>query len=250
MSDVAPAVRELSIRVEQREVTDIPRRVVAIYVDGQSVLHGSSRSGFVGFDPSMILGPASPLLPAEPPRRVAVYRCGCGEAGCGCVAPVISQEGQFVVWSDFRDFTGEYTGPTAGEGPEGGKLVPIPELVFDLEQYRTEIRRASTDHSWETPPLTTARLLAEVLRQADGRFAASGWQLSWVRPDHRRADVFTLSFQDNRQRQMVVELVAPVGPPRQQAEEMAGQLLAMAPEDWPAVFRGGRLAAWDESTDG
>ncbi|MGZ0149556.1 hypothetical protein ACXJJ3_21000 [Kribbella sp. WER1] len=39
-----------------------------------------------GFDPADILGP---LVPVEGGRRVAVYRCSCGEPGCGVIAPHI-----------------------------------------------------------------------------------------------------------------------------------------------------------------
>jgi hypothetical protein len=246
MGDVDPLIRRIALRVEEREFVDVSLRLVCIYVDGKPWLNGSTRAGFVGFMPQDILGPASPLLPAEPPRRVAVYRCGCGEGGCGCVAPVISQKGQLVVWSDFRDFTGVYTNPTADGNPEGGRPVPIPELAFDIDQYRMEIQRASTDYSWETPPLTVARLLTKVLSRDDPRLLTSGWRLSRVWPDHRRTGIFVLSFEDDRERQLVVELTAPTGSPQQQADEMAGWLLGTAPEDWPVVFRGGWLAAWKE----
>ncbi|MEU2596059.1 hypothetical protein [Streptomyces hirsutus] len=42
--------------------------------------------------------------------------------------------------------------------------VDLPELRFDVNQYDVEVRRASTDHSWEWPARTVARLLEERLR--------------------------------------------------------------------------------------
>lgn len=43
--------------------------------------------------------------------------------------------------------------------------VDLTELRFDVNQYDTEVRRASTDHSWEWPARTVARLLEERLRE-------------------------------------------------------------------------------------
>ena len=45
--------------------------------------------GRSGFDPRQILGAPFPLLPVDLGRRVAVYRCSCGQPGCGVIAPVI-----------------------------------------------------------------------------------------------------------------------------------------------------------------
>ena len=50
-------------------------------------------------------------LPTNPPRRVAVYRCQCGEAGCGCAAPIIVERNGCVIWEDTRDVTGVYVDP-------------------------------------------------------------------------------------------------------------------------------------------
>ena len=75
----------------------------------------SLRSRPIGaaFDPAKMLGPHSPLLPEDMGRRVAVYRCSCGEAGCGVIAPVIvaSPDGTRISWVDFRDYVGVFIGP-------------------------------------------------------------------------------------------------------------------------------------------
>ncbi len=67
---------------------------------------GIPQANFRGSDPSEILGGDSPLLPTDTPRRVAVYRYSCSEAGYGCVAPIISRDRGHVIWSDARDYTG------------------------------------------------------------------------------------------------------------------------------------------------
>ena len=62
--------------------------VVRVLVDGQDPF-AAVAPGWRGFDPAKMLGPRSPLLPADQGRRVAVYCCSCGEPGCGVIAPVI-----------------------------------------------------------------------------------------------------------------------------------------------------------------
>ncbi len=122
--------------------------IVQILIDGEDLFAGGRASeGFVGFDPRKILETGA-LIPAEPPRRVAVYRCGCGEAGCGCVAPVIERQGGLMVWSDPRDFVGVYVSPIYDARIESeGSLHDFGDLVFDAEQYLAEADRATQDRS-------------------------------------------------------------------------------------------------------
>ena len=78
--------------------------VVQVLVDGRDPF-AEVAPDWRGFDPAKMLGPHCPLLPVDLGRRVAVYRCSCGEAGCGVIAPVIvpSPDGRRVSWVDFRD---------------------------------------------------------------------------------------------------------------------------------------------------
>lgn len=55
--------------------------IVAIKVDGTHPFADVAKD-WRGFDPAKMLGPASPLLPGDLGRRVALYTCSCGEAGC------------------------------------------------------------------------------------------------------------------------------------------------------------------------
>jgi len=136
--------------------------VVQILADGRDAF-ADALPGWQGFDPADMLGDQSPLLPEDHGRRVAVYRCSCGIAGCGVVAPVIvpSADGRRVSWVDFRDYVGVFNGPTAPDSDRfDGRPWPVTDLHFDRGQYIAEIRRASGDRSWETPGRVTARLVA------------------------------------------------------------------------------------------
>ena len=123
--------------------------MVTVLIDGVDVLKGPSATrDFIGFHPDQILGPESPLLPKQPPRRVAVYCCNCGEAGCGVVAPMIAKDGASIAWYDFRDFTGVYGTPVLDEPMDveeegSGTLLEIEPITFRPAQYRAEVARAS-----------------------------------------------------------------------------------------------------------
>ena len=47
--------------------------VVTILADGEEVLASANGHHYEGLDPAEILGPASPLLPDRPARRVRIY---------------------------------------------------------------------------------------------------------------------------------------------------------------------------------
>jgi len=77
---VAQDLKTLQLRIELRKPERPNHPVVTILIDGEDVL-GDMSGGFIGFDPADILDSGA-LIPTDPPRRVAVYRCSCGEAGC------------------------------------------------------------------------------------------------------------------------------------------------------------------------
>src|SRR5438874_1505480 len=83
--------------------------VVGIRVNGKNPFAQVAKD-WLGFDPAVMLGPDSPLVPGDAGRRVAVYRCFCGEAGCGVIAPyvVASPDRTRISWVDFRDYTGVF----------------------------------------------------------------------------------------------------------------------------------------------
>jgi hypothetical protein len=73
------------------------RPVVQILVDGRKAF-ADQLPGWQGFDPADMLGDQSPLLPEDLGRRVAVYRCSCGIAGCGVIAPGDHAQGTGCCW--------------------------------------------------------------------------------------------------------------------------------------------------------
>jgi hypothetical protein len=144
-------VHRLELRVDQARGWRVPDAlVVRILVDGEEAFARTAARAYMGFNAAEILDPdVAPLLPAEPARRIAVYRCCCGEPGCGCVAPLIREHGGYVAWSDFRDYTGVYDEPAAEANPGGGIPLPFPDAAFDAVRYRAEVDRATADRWWD-----------------------------------------------------------------------------------------------------
>ncbi len=126
----------LSFAIDNEADPSWPR--VVILVEGHDVF---GLLGQIGFAPSELFSATEPLVPAEPARRIALYRCNCGEAGCQCIAPLIQRVGDEVHWTDFRDFTGVYVTPETDPQPEGGRSLPIPTLRFDVATYDIAVSR-------------------------------------------------------------------------------------------------------------
>jgi hypothetical protein len=235
----------LEVRVENRyfEGSEITVPVATILIDGKDLFSSAAPNGFVGFDPDELLGPDQPLLPVEQARRVAVYRCSCGEPGCGVVSPLILGTEAEVRWTDFQDFTGWFDRPLPDDQPEDGRPLSISELTFDTGQYTDEIRRAANDKSWETPTRKTARFLKEMLEDKSRDLADLGLELDWVFPAHRREASVSVSMRDIDHRyverpmsRVVVTLSAGPGTSHDRANEMLAELLSKAPEQWMTAF--------------
>jgi hypothetical protein len=227
------------------EPAGITTPVATLLIDGEDLFAACAPNGFVGFDPDQLLDSAQPLLPTEPPRRVAIYKCSCGEPGCGVVAPVISTTGIEVRWTDFRDFTGVFMGPLAEdeEEEEDGRTLSVEELSFDSTQYANEVGRATTDLSWESPTRATARLLKVMLESESATLTDFGLATDWVAPAHHHEPNISVSFRDLDHRyverprsRVVVTLSAEPGSPEDRAAEMLTRLLSAAPDQWTSSF--------------
>ncbi|HZR53119.1 MAG TPA: hypothetical protein VFB06_26845 [Streptosporangiaceae bacterium] len=185
----------------------------------------------------------SPLLPDDQGRRVAVYRCSCGEAGCGVIAPVIlpSPDGRKVSWVDFRDYTGVFDGPVrAGSGCPDGTPWPFRDLHFDRGRYIAEIRRASADRSWETARRVTAQLVREGLHARAMTLIAPDLALAWVAPAWQEDGVM-ISFENASSgftpfAQQVLAVTAGYSDPERAAQDILRQLQAVPVSQWAHRF--------------
>jgi hypothetical protein len=215
--------------------------VVRVLADDQDPF-AAVAPGWRGFDPAKILGPSSPLLPADQGRRVAVYCCSCGEPGCGVIAPVIipSPDGRRVSWVDFRDYVGVFVGPVKSVDGDEGTPWDLPDLHFDRQQYVAEIERASADSSWETDRRRTARLLYERLEPLE-LVLPPDLGLAWASPAWGE-DGVALLFQrlvrapGPEVRQQILRLTSRLDDPDQAAQDMAQRLLSASPDDWAGSF--------------
>ncbi|MGW1659073.1 hypothetical protein [Streptomyces atratus] len=125
-------------------------------------------------DPRYLLGPDMLLHATDTPREVRLAEAECTEGCCGAVYVTIRREGQHVIWNGWRNPYEEN--------------VELPEIRFDVNQYEVEVRRASTDRSWEWPARTVARLLEERLREHVGRLTTWECELGAVSAWHWEPD--------------------------------------------------------------
>ncbi|MDF8265776.1 hypothetical protein [Luteipulveratus flavus] len=226
---------------------DVPARRpdwpnLAIRVDGEDPFVAVAKD-WRGFDPSTMLGPASPLLPDDNGRRVALYRCSCGEAGCGVIAPVIvaSADRRRVSWVDFRDYVGVFDGPTSQtvERHEG-RPWDLPDIHFERDQYLAEVERATSDRSWETPRRQVARLLQQRLEPLRLLLPPDDLGLAGVTPSwlgHGVVVTFELMMHGpGAFHHPLLHLTSSQSEPEHAAEDMAHQLLSVRPDEWADTF--------------
>jgi hypothetical protein len=196
-----------------------------------------------GFDPATMLGPNSPLLPDDSGRRVAVYRCSCGEPGCGVIAPflIAFPDRERVSWVDSRDYVGVFVDPvTQGVEDHEGTPWNLPDIHFDRVRYLAEVERASNDRSWETPRRLTARLLHERLKPSNPVLPPD-LALAWVTPAWA-GEGTDLMFQritrdpDDVIRQQMLRLSSNHTDPAEAAKDMAAQLFSVPADDWSPTF--------------
>jgi hypothetical protein len=221
-------------------VPDIAGRPVAypvlkILIDGSEKLAGRNQQ-YTGWHPADILGPDSPLFPAEPARRVALYVDATGGPAAGCLAAYVKTFGKHVAWADFRRFDGVYHAPTIQPNPNGGDWriggIGIVPPVFDAAQYQAEVQRASTEREWEAEPWQTALLLDEYLTAEPDALGA--WKLGWAEPAGEGTGKFSVTlWDDHHDHGLVVDLAASPGTPGQRARQMADILMTTPPHQWP-----------------
>jgi hypothetical protein len=205
--------------------------VLKILIDGTEEL-ASRDQQYTGWHPADILGPGSPLLPAEPARRVALYVDAAGGPAAGCLAAYVKDFGDQVAWADFRLFEGVYRAPTIPPNPDGGDWrMGIVPPVFDAAQYRAEVQRVSTERAWEAEPWQTALLLDQRLSADPGALGA--WNLGWAEPHGEVTSMFSVTLWDDHCDRGLVDLTADSGTPERRARQMADCLLTIPSHQWP-----------------
>lgn len=231
----------LKLEVHPHENPDWP--VLRILVDGADPFE-TVAPGWLGFDPDDILGPRSPLLPGTEDRRVAVYRCSCGEAGCGVIAPTITQttDEHDIGWRDFRDYVGVFFRPLptnpAADLTGLGRRWGLPDLRFNTRQYVAEVARASRDRTWETPRRRTARLLRDQLMPLGLRLPPD-MPLRWVVPAWEGDGIvlqFGREYDDGLLDQQGLRLTSTHSDPVLAALDMTNQLRSTPEEEWRHRF--------------
>ncbi len=103
-----------------------------------------------------------------------IARCECGVYGCGMTDATIVREGGAVHWDWLHEAPMDHG------------------VTFDADEYDAEVARVATDHRWERPEGTTARLVLERVDRA--KRAEQGLTVSWVAKDHADPDVFKVTL--------------------------------------------------------
>jgi hypothetical protein len=166
----------------------------------------------IGLDPGDLLSTPCSLVADTTPREVRIARCDCGVVGCGDVFVSVVADSEIVTWT----------------GLFGSSAI----RTFDASAYHTEVTRALSDHSWETPDRTTARLVSEsVDREALSRF---GLQFLWA-SGRAEARLFTAALLlEPGPYQLLVHVPPQDLPPERLAASIVN-LLRASPETWPHV---------------
>jgi hypothetical protein len=208
--------------------------VLEILVDGEEILaRPDSRYGaYIPYAPAALLEGGTPLLPAQPARRVALYTDSAGPSD-GCLAPLIGARGDLVTWTDFRRFAGVSDPPIITESVDLASPGGVPDLAFDRRQYTDEVVRVTREREWESEPWQTALLLDQHLSGP----GLGTWELGWVEPHPERRFVVTLFDDENPEERLKVVLRSGPGSPEQQAHSMARYLTDTPPEQWPLESR-------------
>jgi len=111
-------------------------------------------SPYWGPSPPALLGPESPLFPADPPVRVFLYFEGADDPETDVITAIINASGGHVTWTDFRECRADTAidpdSMVFEPHPAHNNPLSIPDLMFDRGQYLAEVRRAVTDREWES----------------------------------------------------------------------------------------------------
>lgn len=175
---------------------------VQIWIDGTNVLEPLSA---MGLDPDDLFHGPNALRPDAYDTTVTIGRCNCGCLGCGDIDVRIELEGDHVLWAR--------SGRTAWR--------------FSRADYETEIRRAMSDTSWETPDRTAARLVREGIPSIAHHLDDLGLKFDWA-SGRIEVGCFDVSLSGN-EGQVMVRIASDRDPPARLAARMLERLLEEQP---------------------
>ncbi|MFJ9079863.1 hypothetical protein ACIRO3_32175 [Streptomyces sp. NPDC102278] len=167
---VPPDGERLRIEVVAEDPADRNDVETRILVDGRPLVPALFGKG-PGTSPERLLDTGL-LRAGSEPREVRLAEAYCSEGCCGALDVTIRREGEEVVWGDWRGAVGP----------------PPPEYRFDAAGYDAELERADRDRPWSWPARSTARLVADGLRERPDLLtrwdALPGWVgTAWDEPD-------------------------------------------------------------------
>jgi len=166
MSEIDEAeIRQLEIRIGPPDIGDgdAVYPVARLMIDGEDALADVGKWRLAPWPAEQILTADAPLLPALPPRRVIVY---AGWPDPDGLAPKIGRRDDVVVWSDFHTVFEISDAPLDFAEAYSWAPVPVPDMLFDAQQYTAEVQRATEAREWESVHWRTALLLHSYLRES------------------------------------------------------------------------------------
>jgi len=239
------SVRRLKLRPGYRDEDPHPTFLsLKILIDGEEVLMWAGPDGpYIGLRASALLGEDSPLIPAEPPRRIALYSEGVPDPDESTITAVVSASDAHVVWSDFLeclvdsgDSDSDHT--VVDLHPTRSRSIDVPDLIFDRQQYLAEVWRGIAAREWESDPWRTAQLLDDYLSPGRPWSIGEDFYPSYAEPANDDGAAFLVTLWDVMLvRRVVVSLTAAAGTPEQRARSMADQLMKTPTDQWPVVRR-------------
>ena len=206
---------------------------VVLLIDGRDVLAGD---GHRGFGPESLLHKGDPLVPVSPPRRVVLYHCGCGVAGCSGRACTVSESDGVVRWSAFRRFVGLDDPLDDTISDEHARPDVLPDFAFDAAQYLAEVERAKLDRSWETRRRRLARLLTERLAAESQRWSELGVEFcsAWLWGND--AEIYALNLRRQGDQLLIGIRAGAGGDEEAVVNAMASQVLAGDERSWFVIY--------------
>ena len=172
----------------------------------------TSAADNLGVDPFPVFHPVNLLGATAVPHTVSLSRCRCALPACHDSKDTITRDGEFVHW-------------------DWGKWPLMPRrATFLASHYDAEVSRCASDHSWETPPDTAARLV--VTRSDRSHLASYDLSFDYLDQFVSHGEVFEVPFVGDGY-QVLLDFPWQDRSPADLAAEVCATL-ALPPQQWDA----------------